>query len=493
MPRAAFGLLVFQVLEKMDFLHSRKTKIICTVGPACESPEMMLQMAQSGMNAMRFNFSHEDAAAHRTRITRLNEINESLDRKVAVLLDTQGPEIRTGPVKGGGKVQITEGSEITVTSRFCETTPQRVFVTYERLPEMVSKGMQVLFADGNFELEVLETNGSDEVRCKVTVGGMLGGRKNVGVPGMEVDLPTLTERDVELVKVGAECGADYVAQSFVRSPEDVLELMEILHENGSDAAIIAKIEHGTAVSNIDKIIAASDGAMVARGDLGVQIPLEQVPPVQKSIIRKCNAAGKPVIVATHMLESMIANPRPTRAEATDVANAVYDGADAVMLSGETAVGKYPLKALQTMAAIASEAEKTVDFKGLERSPFPLPYSISSAIDRASCQLAFDLGAIAIITPTSKGFTPRSVSKNRPKAEIIALTPDKRVQRKLSLIWGVQAITFSPLVNSENMMIEAVRAAKEHGLIQPGQTVVVTAGVPLGASGSTNTLRVQVVD
>ncbi len=474
-------------------LLGRKTKIVCTVGPACDSPEMMLQMAQSGMNAMRFNFSHEDAQAHRTRITRLNEINESLDQKVAVLLDTQGPEIRTGPVKDGGKVQLVEGSEVVVTTRFCETTPQRVFVTYERLPEMISKGMQILIADGNFELEVLETNGSDEVRCKVTVGGMLGSRKNVGVPGMEIDLPTLTDRDIELVKVGAECGADFVAQSFVRSPEDVLELMEILNASGSDASIIAKIEHGTAVSNIDKIIAASDGAMVARGDLGVQIPLEQVPPVQKMIIKKCNAAGKPVIVATHMLESMISNPRPTRAEATDVANAVYDGADAVMLSGETAVGKYPLKALQTMAAIAFEAEKTLEFKGLSSASLPLSYSISSAIDRASCQLAFDLGATAIITPTSKGFTPRSVSKNRPKAQIIALTPNERVQRKLALIWGVQAMKYQSAVNSENMMIEAVRAAKEHGLVKAGQTVVVTAGVPLGASGSTNTLRVQVVD
>lgn len=466
---------------------------MCTIGPACDSPGAMLELVKSGANVMRFNFSHEEADAHRRRIMQLNEINRSLPQKVAVLLDTQGPEIRTGPVEDGGKVQLAEGSEITVTNKFCETTPQRIYTSYARLPELVKPGMSVLIADGNFELEVLETNGSDEARCKVIVGGMIGGRKNVGVPGMEVDLPTLTERDIELVKVGAECGADFVAQSFVRSPDDVLELMELLHENGSDAAIIAKVEHETAVANLDKIIAASDGVMVARGDLGVQIPLEQVPAVQKTIIRKCNSAGKPVIVATHMLESMIANPRPTRAEATDVANAVYDGADAIMLSGETAVGKYPMKAIQTMALIAAEAEKTLEYKGLEPNPLPLSHSISTAIDRASCQLAYDLGASAIITPTSKGFTPRSVSKNRPRASIIALTPDERVQRKLALVWGVESLKYPSAVNSENMMIEAVKAAKESGLVQSGQTVVVTAGIPLGATGSTNTLRVQVVE
>ena len=472
---------------------ARKTKIVCTVGPACDSPDAMRLLAESGMNVMRFNFSHEDAAAHRARITRLNEVNESLAQKVAVLLDTQGPEIRTGPVKDNAKVQLVEGSEVIVTNKFCESTPQRIYMTYEKIPQRVSKGMSILVADGNFELEVLETDGSSEVTCKVIVGGMLGSRKNVGIQGMDVDLPTLTERDIELLKVGVDCGADFVAQSFVRTPDDVLELMELLHENGSDAAIIAKIEDPTGVANLDKIIAASDGVMVARGDLGVQTPLEQVPRVQKTIIKKCNSAGKPVIVATHMLESMITNPRPTRAEATDVANAVYDGADAIMLSGETAVGKYPLKALQTMALIATEAEKTLEFKGLEPGPLPLSHSVSTAIDRASCQLALDLGASAIITPTSKGFTPRSVSKNRPRASIIALTPDVRVQRKLALVWGVEALKYPSAVNSENMMIEAVKAAKESGLVQSGQTVIVTAGIPLGATGSTNTLRVQVVE
>ncbi|MFQ5405943.1 MAG: pyruvate kinase [Candidatus Micrarchaeia archaeon] len=479
----------------IDELHQvvRKTKVIATIGPSIDSFEKLEELAKAGLNAVRFNLSHEKSSVHEKRMKRVNELNESLDRKIAIVLDTQGPEIRTGLVKGGGTLFLKEGSEVVLSTSKKESFGDVIAVSYKSLPKLVSKGDKVLIADAKFELEVVESKGGNEVLCKVLVGGELSSRKNMGVPGMELDLPSITEGDAEVISLGAKHGADYVAQSFVRTAEDVLELMEMVQDAGSDAAVIAKIEHCTAMKNLESIIGASDATMVARGDLGVHLPIEDVPGAQKTIIQKSNLMGKPVVVATHMLESMVSNPRPTRAEATDVANAVFDGADAVMLSGETAVGQYPLKAVQTMGLIAKKAESLLKFKGLTQEVVPRSFSLSTAIDRAATQLAFDLDAAAIITPTSKGFTAKTVSKNRPKAEVIALTPNVRVQRKLAIVWGVEAIRFSESVNSKNMMVEAVNEAKAHGLVKKGDTVVVTAGIPLGVSGSTNTLRVQVVD
>ncbi len=474
----------------MKMNQRRKTKIVCTIGPSTDSYEAIEKLAGLGMNVARINLSHGTPKEQENRSKWVNELNESLKCKIACMYDTRGPEVRTGNAKE--KVMLAEGSEIKVTWDGAETTAKGISLTYQDLDKVVSPHDKIFLADGNFELEVLEVK-AKEITCRVNTGGLLGSFKNVCIPGANLDLPTLDDLDLEYLKTGAKYGMDFVAQSFVRSEEDVMTLFEFLHELGSDAQIIAKIELGAAVERIERIISASDGVMVARGDLGVQIPIEKIPIVQKEIIRKCNRQGKPVIVATQMLESMINNSRPTRAESTDVANAVLDGADAVMLSGETANGKFPFKAVQIMAQICTEAETIyeplVDYKKLAESK---PVA-AIAICHSAAQLAWELEASAILTPTYSGFTPKHVSQLRPKTAILALTPYDRIARKMSLIWGVETLIYSPKVNSETSMEMAVQEARRMGYVHEGEKVIVTSGIPLGLTGSTNTVHVHRVE
>jgi pyruvate kinase len=446
-----------------------------------------MQLAQEGMNVARINLSHGSIRTHEQKILSIQKINAGGRDKVAVLLDTRGPEIRTGPASQ--KALLTEGSLIEVTVDGSETTAERLSLNYPHLTSTVKRGDSIFLSDGNLELGVVSV-GKDSVTCRVKVGGELGGHKNVCIPGADLDLPTLSKEDKEDIVYGARLGIDFVAQSFVRTPDDVLSLRKILDKAGSDAQIIAKIELASAIAHIDGIIEVSDAVMVARGDLGVQMPIEKLPTMQKMIVQKCNAAGKPVIVATHMLESMTVNPRPTRAEATDVANAVFDGVDAVMLSAETAAGKYPLKSVEMMSRICIEAEKS---RYLHNPPDLDAFArkgTSYATGRSACSLANDVKADAIIIPTSGGFSARIVSQQRPHADIIALTPDIRVVMKLSLVRGVHALLFKPKVKDERAMEAAINAAQNAGMVKAGSLIVVTGGIPLGITGSTNTIHVQ---
>ncbi|MFA6329280.1 MAG: pyruvate kinase [Candidatus Micrarchaeia archaeon] len=467
--------------------HSRKTKIVCTIGPATESLEGIRKLADAGMNVARINLSHGSIKTHEQKLSNIRTVNESRRDKVAVLLDTRGPEIRTG--KAPVKVQLVEGAGIDVTSDGAESSNEKISLNYANLSKIVAPGSSIFLSDGNIELEVVEVQ-KKAVRCKVKVGGELGSNKNVCIPGADLDLPTLGKEDLSDIKEGARWGIDFVAQSFVRGPEDVLELMDVLQAAGSDAHMIAKIELASAFEQVDRIIAAADGLMVARGDLGVQVPIEQIPAMQKKMVQKCNAVGKPVIVATHMLESMTVNPRPTRAEATDVANAVFDGVDAVMLSGETAAGRYPIKSVEMMARICVEAEKSKVSHALSQPDSFVKPSMGYAISRSACGISDDLDADSIIVPTTGGFTARLVAQQRPGAEIIALTPDVRVVNKLALVRGVHALLFKAKVQSEDTMQQAIGAAHKSGLVKDGDLVVVTGGIPLGLTGSTNTIHVQ---
>ena len=471
----------------MQKTHNRKTKIVCTIGPATESLEGIRKLADAGMNVARINLSHGSLKTHEQKLSNIRTVNESRTDKVAVLLDTRGPEIRTG--KAPVKVQLAEGAELEVTSDGAPSTNEKISLNYANLPKIVQPGSSIFLSDGNIELEVVQVQ-KKSVKCKVKIGGELGSNKNVCIPGANLELPTLSKDDLSDIKEGARWGIDFVAQSFVRGPEDVLELMEVLHDAGSDAHMIAKIELASAFDQVDRIIAAADGLMVARGDLGVQVPIERIPAMQKAMVQKCNEAGKPVIVATHMLESMTTNPRPTRAEATDVANAVFDGVDAVMLSGETAAGRYPIKTVEMMARICVEAEKSKVSHALSRPAEFVKPSMSYAISRSACSLADDLDADSILVPTSGGFTARLVAQQRPGAEIIALTPDVRVINKLALVRGVHALLFKAKVQSEGTMQQAIEAAHKSGFVKDGDLVVVTGGVPLGLTGSTNTIHVQ---
>ena len=479
----------------------RKTKIVCTIGPATCSQEAMEHLAKSGMDVMRVNLSHESPETHEERIRLFNETNHRLNKRMGLLMDTQGPEIRTGNVVDG-KIFLKEGDFVVVTGKPVEGTAREFSVSYKDLPRLAEKGQKIFIADGVIELRV-KSSSKTEMECEVIAGGEMGNHKNVSAPGVAVELPPLTPSDEKGLKIGARNGMDFVAQSFVQKAEDVLFLLEFLQDIKSDAHVIAKVESESAVKDLDRIIGAADGVMVARGDLGVQVPLEDVPFIQKTIVHKCNQQGKPVIVATHMLETMIYNPRPTRAEASDVANAVYDGADAVMLSGETAVGKYAFKAVETMAKIVAKSESLLKHKPLDEvEAFAVAQtmahealhhhatSMPEAICRSTVQLAHDLAADAILVPTSRGFSARMISKRRPLNRLVALTNDERVARKLSVVWGLETLPFVKSINSDQMMEKAVEDTREHGFVKSGDTVVIVAGIPLGLSGSTNTINVR---
>ena len=470
----------------------RKTKIVCTLGPATNDVEIMKQLIHNGMDAARINFSHGTYETHAETIAKLKQAREELNAPIPLILDTKGPEIRVKTFKED-KVRLEEDATFTLTTREVEGDVNIVSVTYADLPKDVHRGSRILIDDGLIELKVEDIAETDVV-CKVVNGGVVKSRKGVNLPGVEVNLPSLMEKDIEDLKFGVENGFDIVAASFIRSAEDVLKIRRVLEENGGGQMhIISKIENQQGVENIDKILEASDGIMVARGDLGVEIPPEEVPLVQKILIAKANCIGKPVITATQMLESMVHSPRPTRAEANDVANAIFDGSDAIMLSGETAAGAYPLEAAATMARIALKAESAVDYAAkLANTTEPARVNITNAISMAACATAAELKTAAITTVTKSGFTARMISRYRPACPLIASTSDETVWRQMNLIWGCKPMLYTGELPRGGVFDTALEIAVKSGLLKNGDTVVSALGMPLGFSGATNTLRVDIV-
>jgi pyruvate kinase len=472
----------------------RKTKIVCTIGPASESIEKLTQLIETGMNVARLNFSHGDHEEHGQRIKNIREAAAKTGKTVAILLDTKGPEIRTNNMVGGA-IELQAGNNIIISMIEVEGTLEKFSVTYPGLLEDVHIGSKILLDDGLIGLEVTSIDKEkQELHTKILNSGTLKNKKGVNVPGVSVNLPGITEKDAKDILFGIEQGLDFIAASFVRRASDVLEIRQLLEENhASHIQIIPKIENQEGVDNIDEILEISDGLMVARGDLGVEIPAEEVPLVQKMLIKKCNAQGKPVITATQMLDSMQRNPRPTRAEASDVANAIFDGTDAIMLSGETAAGTYPVEAVQTMHNIASRAEQALDHKEiLSARSKDNEHNMTDAIGQSVAHTALNLEANAIITPTESGHTARMISKYRPKAPIIAVTANDSTQRRLSLVWGVYPQIGKQARTTDEMLDVAVEESVNSGLVKHGDLVVITAGVPVGEAGTTNLMKIHVV-
>jgi pyruvate kinase len=468
----------------------RKTKIVCTIGPASESIENLKKLMNAGMNVARLNFSHGDYEEHGNRIKNIRQACAETGKTVAILLDTKGPEIRTGKLSVDA-IELVQDQHIILTTEEILGDAQRVSVTYSDLPKDVTVGSTILIDDGLIGLTVVDIRGT-EIECRIVNGGTLKSKKGVNVPGVSVSLPGITEKDAADIVFGIQQGVDFIAASFVRKASDVLEIRHLLEQdNATHIHIISKIENQEGVDNLDEILEVSDGLMVARGDLGVEIPAEEVPLVQKRMIKKCNQVGKPVITATMMLDSMQRNPRPTRAEASDVANAVFDGSDAVMLSGETAAGKYPVESVQTMARIAEKAETALDHKEifLRQMSFQQK-SVTEVISQAVANSALELDAKAILTPTETGYTARMVSKYRPKAPIIAITPNEQVIRRLSLVWGIVPIKGEEAKTTDELFDLAVDQAVKSGQVTLGDIVVITAGVPVGRSGTTNLIKVH---
>ena len=477
----------------------KKTKIICTMGPNTNDRELMKKLAEEGMDIARFNFSHGDHQEQKARMDMLKGVREEVGKPIAILLDTKGPEIRTGLLKDGKKVLLEAGQIFTLTTDDMVGDEKKVSISYEGLTEDVETGKKILIDDGLIELEIIKIVGNDIV-CKVLNGGELGQRKGVNVPNVPVRLPALTQKDKEDIIFGVEQGVDFIAASFVRSAEGILEIKALLKEHHApQIPVIAKIENAEGIKNIDEILHCADGIMVARGDLGVEIPAQEVPYLQKWLIQKCNDNRKPVITATQMLDSMIRNPRPTRAEVTDVANAVYDGTDAVMLSGETAQGKYPLEALQMMVEIVKNTEKHLDYGALlDKARKNRKKSITNAIGYSSVATAASLDAKCIITPTATGVTARVVSKFRPEAMIIGVTPNEETLRRMQLYRGVYPIKSIPYSTTDDVCEEAINLTKAKGFIDTGDMVVMTAGIPSTSGqktreGMSNMMRIAVVD
>lgn len=469
----------------------RRTKIVCTLGPASSTVPILKQLMAAGMDVARLNFSHGTHEEHAVTIAAARQAIAEQRCNLALLLDTKGPEIRIGTF-AEGKIILQSGEHFTFITDEVIGNETGVHINYPGIIHDVEPGMKILLDDGLIILEVIEIT-SNEVRCLVLNGGELSNRKGVNVPGALLKLPAISDKDKEDIVFAVNNDFDFIAASFVRKPSDVLAIRAILEEHRSQIQIIAKIENQEGVDNLDKILSVADGIMVARGDLGVEIPTEDVPLVQKMIITKCNSVGKPVITATQMLDSMIRNPRPTRAEASDVANAIFDGTDAVMLSGETAVGRFPLETVQTMARIAERAETALHYaQMLENFNPPEERSVTDAISYATCYAAQELGAKAIITATQSGFTAKAVSKYKPKARIIAVTPREPVARKLALTWGTFPVLCRPTNSTDEMFATAIEAALGSGYISNGDLVIITAGVPVGVSGTTNLLRVHTV-
>ena len=466
----------------------RKTKIICTIGPSSESEEKLKELMLAGMNVARFNFSHGSHEEHKRKYDRMIKVSNELGIPVAALLDTKGPEIRLKTIEGG-KTELTAGQTFILTTEDIVGNQEKVSITYKNLKADVSEGMTILIDDGLIELVVEEITDADII-CKVINGGPISNNKGVNVPGATLSMPYISDVDRSDIMFGCDMGFDYLAASFVRTKEDILEVRKIIDEHNSHMKIIAKIESMQGIRNLEEILEVSDGIMVARGDLGVEIPMEEVPVVQKKMIKLAEAQGKHVITATQMLESMIKNPRPTRAEATDVANAIYDGTTAIMLSGETAAGLYPVEAVKTMARIAERTEQAIDYNGrMKRRENIEKFDVTTAISHATCTTAMDLNASAIITVTISGFTAGMIARYKPNCQIIACSVSPRICRQMSLSWGVTPVWIARESSADDLFDEAVRATEEAGYIKKGDTVVLTAGVPLGISGRTNMIRV----
>ncbi|MBU4540730.1 MAG: pyruvate kinase [Firmicutes bacterium] len=468
----------------------KKTKIVCTLGPAADTKEILRELILNGMNVARLNFSHGSHEEHAARIQRIKEVRKELGIPVAIMLDTKGPEIRTGELSAG-KVELVAGEKVTLTTEIISGDEKRFSISHANLPNEVSPGCRILIDDGLIQLEV-EDVFDNEMVCNILNGGTLGSKKSINLPGMSIELPALTEKDRSDIIFGVQQKVDYIAASFVRKPHDVLEIRKVLERNGGDRIdIISKIENQEGVENIDRILNVSDGIMVARGDLGVEIPAEDVPLVQKSIIRKCNLVGKPVITATQMLDSMMRNPRPTRAEVGDVANAVFDGTDAVMLSGETAAGSYPVESVITMFNIVVKSEDSEEY-ARRKKPDHGELTITNAVSEGACQISEQLNAQTIIAATSSGHTARMISKYRPDCGILAVTDKVTTIRRLALVWGVNCIYTPEFGDTDTMIMDAVKKAVEQGYIQFGDLAIVAAGVPLGVQGNTNMIKVHTV-
>lgn len=469
----------------------RMTKIICTLGPATKSEDVLRKIMLSGMNVARLNFSHGTHEQQKGYADSVKKLRRELNLPVALMLDTKGPEIRTGEFEH--PVMLKEGEKFTLTTRTVAGSESLCSVSFGRLPAEVAPGARILIDDGLIELKVDSCAGS-EIQCTVLNGGEVSSHKSINVPGMHLSLPFISEKDRQDIAFAVREDFDFIAASFTRSAQDIIDLRTELEKlDCHKIRIIAKIENSDGVKNIDEIIRVSDGVMVARGDLGVEIPFEEIPIIQKKIISKVSDAGRQVITATQMLDSMIKNPRPTRAETTDVANAIYDGTSAIMLSGETAMGAYPIQAVKTMAKIAERTESDIDYvqRFRQRNISDRP-DVTSAISHATCTTAHDLGATAILTVTKSGRTARMISKYRPNCPIISGTTDPTIQRQMNLSWGVIPIMIEEQENTDKLFDHVVATAKNNGLVNDGDLVVITAGSPIGMAGTTNLLKVQLV-
>jgi len=471
-------------------VNMRRTKIICTLGPSTKKGGVLRELMLNGMDTARVNFSHGTREAHLETINEVKSMREELGLPVAILLDTSGPEIRLGDF-AGGRAELQSGSRFTLTAREVEGTADEASITYKGLPGDVQKGTIILIDDGLIKMEVEEVTDTDIV-CNVLNGGTVSNHKGVNVPNVNISMPYISEKDRLDILFGIDNDVDFIAASFVRSADDVLQIRKIFEEKGcNNIKIISKIENRQGVDNIDEILDVSDGIMIARGDMGVEIPLQEVPVIQKKIINKVYNADKIVITATQMLDSMMKNPRPTRAEATDVANAIYDGTSAIMLSGETAAGSYPVEALKTMIDITEFAESDIDynkrFKILAKMDEP---DVTDAISHATCMTAIDINAAAIITITKAGGTARMISRYRPCSPVIGCTPSEKTYYQLNLSWGVKPVMIKEETDTEELFNNSIKAAQQKGYINDGELAVITAGVPLGVSGTTNIIRVM---
>jgi len=476
----------------MRQVHKR-TKIVATLGPASSGKDTLLSMIKAGVDVCRLNFSHGDQADHQKTIDTIREINKQYKTHVGILADLQGPKIRIGKVQDGG-IHLINGSRIEITTKEMIGDDKQIYITYTNFPKDVRAGETILLDDGKLQMRVVDTNNNDTVVCEVIHGGILTSRKGVNLPNTKISIPSLTEEDLSNLELALANDVEWIGLSFVRTADDIIELKRIINRSGKSARVIAKIEKPEAIDNIDAIIAATDGVMVARGDLGVEMPMEQVPVLQKMIARKCREASKPVIVATQMLESMITTPRPTRAEVNDVANSVLDGADAVMLSGETSVGEFPLIVIETMHKIIKNIEDTAyPYQTPKKLSQNSPRYISNAVCGSAVYLSEKTNAIGIVAMTSSGYTAFEISSHRPKAGTFIFTNNKNLLNTLSLLWGVRGFYYDKTESTDETISDVNRILKEERLIMPGEIVINTAAMPIEKKGKTNMIRVTVVD
>ncbi|MBO9672545.1 MAG: pyruvate kinase [Sphingobacteriaceae bacterium] len=476
----------------MKPFHSR-TKIVATLGPASAKPDVLYSMFNAGLDVCRLNFSHGSQADHQAVLDTIRDLNQKYDYNVGILADLQGPKIRIGLVKEGG-INLINGNKTIITTNECIGNEERIYITYQNFPQDVQAGEIILLDDGKLQMKVLSTNLKDEVVCEVVHGGILTSRKGVNLPNTKVSIPSLTPEDRENLDFVLDNDVEWIGLSFVRKAEDIVELKKIIAERGKTARVIAKIEKPEAIANIDEIIAATDGIMVARGDLGVECPMEEVPLLQKMIVAKCRAASKPVIVATQMLESMITTPRPTRAEVNDVANSVLDGADAVMLSGETSVGEFPLIVIETMQKIIQNIEENnYPFNPDKFLKPKSPSFLSDAICDSACFLAKQTNAVGIVSMTLSGYTAFEISSHRPEALTFIFTSNRALLNAVSLLWGVRGFYYDKWESTDNTIIEVNEFLKSKKLVKQGDIVINTAAIPMEAKGKTNMLKITVID